>query len=282
MRTNTLRRVYRAGLLAVLLAGCASDGGGPDAMIPGGGAQRGQGQGGDNAQRNPQTGAAIDRSEIARLRAELAFNYFQNGQLSVALEEVRTAIAADPNYATAYNVLGLINMDLGDNARAEEAFRRALQIAPNDSDVLNNFGWFLCQTKRERESIERFLAALKNPLYPNPDKSYLNAGICSQRLGNEGAAEDYYLKAFQLNPANPGVLMRLSDMYLKRDDLDKARFYVDRVNRAFEPSAESLWLALRIERRAGDRAAESSFASQLRRRYPNSPESLLMQQGKFE
>lgn len=263
-----------------LLGGCAAGSGSSESMIPGGAPpQRTQTQ--DGTQRGAQPGG-VDRPEVARIRAELAFNYFQNGQLAIALEEVRAAIAADPNNASAFNILGLINMDLGDNPRAEEAFRRSLQIAPNDSDLLNNYGWFLCQTKRERESIDRFVAALKNPLFASPDKAYLNAGICSQRLGNDGAAEDYYRKAFSLNPGNPSVLMRISDLYFRRGLLDEARFYIDRFNRAFEPTAESLWLALRIERRAGDRAAESSFAAQLRRRYPSSQEFLLMQQGKFE
>ena len=267
-------------LCAVMLSGCESTGGGGQGMMPGGQAANVQRAAGDAAQRQqPPTG---DRQETARLRTELAFNYFQRGQLSIALEEIRSALAADPNFATAYNVLGLINMDLGENAKAEESFRKALSIAPQDSDSLNNYGWFLCQTKREREGIDRFLLALKNPLYPTPDKPYLNAGICSQRIGNEAAAEEYYRKAFTLDPMTAGAMMRLGEMYFKRNDFDKARFYMDRINKNYDPSAESLWLALRIERKAGDRIAESSFAAQLRRRYPNSPEFQLLQQGKFE
>ncbi|MBL8383880.1 MAG: type IV pilus biogenesis/stability protein PilW [Burkholderiales bacterium] len=267
--------------MLLALWGCQAPGG-SEHMIPGGQASNAQREASDAAQRQPGGALAGDRQETARLRTELAFNYFQRGQMAIALEEVRSALAADPNYATAYNVLGLINMDLGENARAEEAFRRALSIAPGDSDALNNYGWFLCQTKRERQGIEQFLLALKNPLYPTPDKPYLNAGICSQRLGNEALAEEYYRKAFTLDPLNAGAMMRLGDLYFRRDELDKARFYVDRVNKNFEPSAESLWLALRIERKAGDRVAESSFATQLRRRYPNSQEFMLLQQGRFE
>lgn len=259
-------------------AGCQTPG---DAgMVPAG--QSGQ-RSGDAAQRAQVAGQQVgDRQEIARLRTELAFNYFQRGQLSVALDEVRVAIAADPSNATAFNVLGLINMDLGENARAEEAFRRALSIAPEDSDTLNNYGWFLCQTKRERESIPRFLQALKNPLYATPAKPYLNAGICSQRLGDEAAAEDYYRKALALDTVNPAVLLRLSDMFYRRGDVEQARFFLDRVHKNFEPSSESLWLALRVERRAGDRGAEASYAAQLRRRFPESRETLLLQQGRFE
>ena len=266
-----IRRCRAVLVLALLATGCETSGGRNDTS-----------RAGDSGQRPVQQALVGDPIESARIRSELAFIYFQRGQMSIALDEVRAAINSDPKYPTAYNVLGLIHMDLGQNQEAESAFRRALALAPNDSDTLNNFGWFLCQTKRERESIPQFLLALKNPLYPTPDKPYLNAGICAQRLGDEGAAEDYFSKAFQLDPLNAGAMLRLAELYFKRNEIEKARFYVDRTNKNFNPSAESLWLALRIERKAGDHVSESSYAAQLRRRYPNSNEHLLMQQGKFE
>lgn len=280
--TRSLSRLARLGLmsLSVSIVACQSVGERNESMMPSNQNQQQGQRANDDIQRGQAP--AGDRLESARIRTELAFNYFQRGQLSIALEEIRSALASNPNYATAYNVLALINMDLGQNPQAEEAFRKGLTLAPNDSDILNNYGWFLCQTKRERESIERFLQALKNPLYPTPDKPYLNAGICSQRMGDEASAEDYFRKAFSLDPLNAGALMRLGELYFKRNDIEKARFYMERVNKNYEPSAESLWLALRIERKAGDRASESSYAAQLRRRYPNSNEHLLMQQGKFE
>ena len=220
--------------------------------------------------------------ESARIRTELGFNYFLRGQMAVALEEIRSALDSNRNYAPAYNVLGLIHMDLGENAKAEEAFKRAIAITPSDPDSLNNYGWFLCQNRRERESIGQFLLALKDPLYSTPFKPYLNAGICSQRIGDDVAAEDYFRKSFSLDPANPATTLQLGELHLRRNELEKARFYSDRIVKSFEPSADAIWLALRIERKAGDRASEASYASQLRRRFPNSPQSLRMQQGQFE
>ena len=228
---------------------------------------------------NEQVG---DRMESARIRTELGFNYFLRGQMAVALEEIRSALDSNRNYAPAYNVLGLIHMDLGETAKAEEAFKRALALTPNDSDTLNNYGWFLCQNRRERESIGHFLHALKDPLYATPFKPYLNAGICAQRIGDDVAAEDYFRKSFSLDPANPATTLQLGELHLRRNELEKARFYSDRIIRNFDPSPDALWLALRIERKSGDRASEASYASQLRRRFPNSPQSLRMQQGQFE
>jgi type IV pilus assembly protein PilF len=48
------------------------------------------------------------------------------------------------------------------------------------------------------------------------------------------------------------------------------------------PTPESLWLALRIERRAGARSQEQAHATQLRRRFPNSAEHQAMQRGEFD
>jgi type IV pilus assembly protein PilF len=49
-----------------------------------------------------------------------------------------------------------------------------------------------------------------------------------------------------------------------------------------QPTAASLWLALRIERRLGSRTAELSYANQLRRRFPDSPEYQALQRGQYE
>jgi type IV pilus assembly protein PilF len=276
---NTRTALRVAGLaLALLLAACANRDGGS--------------LGGQPQQNGPRSQERLvsmndgrpagDPAESARVHTELAFAYFQSGQMAIALDEVKLALIGNANYYMAYNVLGLIHMDLGENAKAEEAFRRALSIAPSDSDTLNNYGWFLCQTQRERQAIPQFLAALKNPLYATPAKVYVNAGICSDKFGDTAAAEDYYRKAFSLEPGNGGAMYRLAELYLRRNDVEKARFYIDRLNKSFEPSAQSLWLALRIERKAGDRTSESSFAAQLRRRFPNSAEYKRLQQGQFE
>ena len=49
-----------------------------------------------------------------------------------------------------------------------------------------------------------------------------------------------------------------------------------------EPSAEVLWLLLRVERQLGDKMAESSLATQLRRKFPDSPEYQKLLKGDFE
>ena len=70
-----------------------------------------------------------------------------------------------PTYGEAYNLRGLIYASLGDDALAEESFRRALQLNPRDADTMHNYGWYLCQQKRFAEADALFDQALAVPQY---------------------------------------------------------------------------------------------------------------------
>ncbi|MDP1952393.1 MAG: tetratricopeptide repeat protein, partial [Betaproteobacteria bacterium] len=98
----------------------------------------------DSVDTGTLTGEVGDPRNRARIHTELGSAYFERGNLGVALEELRIAIGADPNYAQAYNVLGLVHMDLRENDVAQRHFERALALSPNDPDINNNYGWFLC------------------------------------------------------------------------------------------------------------------------------------------
>jgi type IV pilus assembly protein PilF len=236
--------------------------------------------------------AAVDSSQVvrevapprdrARAHTELAAAYFGRGNLGVALEELRLALDADSGYAPAYNLLGLVHMDLRENDRAEDAFERSLRINPNDPDANHNFGWFLCQTGREEEGVRHFLTAVRNPLYGQSQKTYALAATCVLKKNNEKDALEFFERSLRLDATYPPALIGLAQLRFRRGELDEARRLVGRYNKVVEPTAESLWLALRVERRLGDRAAEGAFATQLRRRFAGSKEYQQLQKGRFE
>ena len=64
---------------------------------------------------------------------------------TIALDELKRALATDPTYAEAYNLRGLVYMRLDDPELAEDSFRRAMALKPRDGDILHNYGWLLCQ-----------------------------------------------------------------------------------------------------------------------------------------
>lgn len=249
---------------AALLAGCAS---GPTS----------------NSQQELATSSdQTDNQKRARIRLELAIGYYEQRQMSVALDEIKQALQADPNFADAYSMRGLIYMNMGENRLAEDSFQHAIRLAPGNPDFNNNYGWFLCQTGREKQSIEYFDAALKNRAYQSPAKALNNAGICSFKMNDRATAERYFSQAFQQDPGNPSTSFHLARINYDRRDYERARFYVGRVLKADVMAADVLWLAIRIERKLGDRAAETSLATQLRRRHGSSPEYAAYQRGAFD
>ena len=58
----------------------------------------------------------------ARIRLELAVGYFEQGQTTVALDELKQSLLADPNFAEAHNLRGPIYMRLNDQRLAEKGW----------------------------------------------------------------------------------------------------------------------------------------------------------------
>lgn len=250
--------------IVLLLAGCAST-------------QPGSAQG-----ELPTSSDQTDNQKRAQIRLQLAIGYYGQGQMNVALDELKQALQIDPGYADAYGVRALVYMDMGETALAEDNFLRAMKLAPNNPDLSNNYGWFLCRNGRERQSIAYFDAALKNPTYRSPAKALNNAGVCSLKLKDSVAAERYFTEAFRHDPGNLDTNANMAKVYYGRGDYQRARFYISRVTKADKLSADILWTAIKVERKTGDWAAETRLATQLRRRYPNSQEYAAYLRGAFD
>ncbi|MBK6473034.1 MAG: type IV pilus biogenesis/stability protein PilW [Betaproteobacteria bacterium] len=224
-----------------------------------------------------------DAEKRARVRLELAGLYLGRGQADTALGEVDRAIAAKPDMSEAYNLRGLIYASQGDLRLAEQSFQRAMQLAPSSGDVMHNYGWFLCQQRRWPEAEAQFTAALALPQYRDTMRTLLAQGVCQARAGRWAEAERTLSRSYELDPANPVTAYNLSEVLMHRGELERARFYVARINSQPElTSAQSLWLAVRIERRLGNLQGVQDFGRKLQERYPESNEVLLYERGRFD
>lgn len=224
-----------------------------------------------------------DDTKRARIHTELGAGYFGMGKLGVALEELNIAIQADSSYAPAYNILGLLYMDLREFDKAEENFKRSLDLDSNNSEAHNNYGWFLCQRNRENnDAISHFMSALKNPLYSTPEKAYLNAGECSLKNGDEKGAEAFFMRALKFQPTLGPALWRIAELNFSNANYDGAQRYLDAFARTGGQTRESLWLGARIAHRLGNRSAQEKYGAQLRKDFPGSREAQAFRNGQFD
>jgi type IV pilus assembly protein PilF len=260
-KTRSIATFATVVVLAVLGTACVSSGSGNDSVAE-----------------KPKNVEA-DLLRRAAIRVELASSYYQQGNMAVAIDEANESLRIVPNYPQALGMLGLIYMSLKENAKAEPYFQRSLQASPNDPDLNLNYGWFLCQTGRERESIPMFLTAARDPLYRSPARPYQNAGICSRRVARDGDAESYLRKSLELEPTNSVSIYYLAEVMLAKGDFGSAETLSNRLLNGLDASPQSLWLAIRVQKKLGSSEQVSSLASQLRRR---SSELQMFLQGRYE
>ncbi|MGJ7510976.1 type IV pilus biogenesis/stability protein PilW [Variovorax sp. GT1P44] len=217
----------------------------------------------------------------AKLRVELAIGYFQAGQTTVALDEIKQAVAADPTFSDAYNLRGLIYMRLDDPSSAEDSFRRAIALNPREPNVLHNYGWLLCQQNRYADAQQQFSAALAMPNYSDRAKTLMTQGICQLKAGQRAEAERSLTQAYEIDAGNPVIGYNLASILAQREEWSRAQFYIRRVNNSPSANAETLWLGIKIERQLNNREAISQLASQLQRRFPQSREAIAYERGNF-
>jgi tetratricopeptide (TPR) repeat protein len=111
---------------------------------------------------------ALEQWQVAtRIHYSLGGNFlFKKRQYREAIEEYRKALALAPDFAPAYNRLGMTQAILGELEEAGKNFRKVIELAPD------------------------------------MDQGYLNLGILYQLKGEPGNALPLLEKALSLNPEN--------------------------------------------------------------------------------
>lgn len=261
------RAVFQAGILLTgllivcCLSGCAQNAAGPRSP-----------SGYDSAPIGRETGDV----ESARVHTELGAEYFRLKRYEVALEEFNTAIERSPNYALAYNGLGLVYAALGEQARAEDAFKRSIQLQPGNSESHNNYGRFLCDQGKYEASQKEFLQAVKNPLYKTPQVAWYNAGVCALRAQQKPQAEQYFTQALQVDPQSHASAYQLAVLQSQRGDAAQALNTLQN-SLQLAPSPEALYLAVRLCRALQMADEANDYTVQLHKLFPNANETKQLQ-----
>jgi type IV pilus assembly protein PilF len=226
--------------------------------------------------KEPQAAPGGTASQLASVNTQLGLGYLRNGQLDLAWERLNAALIEDPDYATAHNGIALVYNRLNDTEKAEEHFKRAIELNPSDSAAQTNYGAFLCEHGRIDDGEKYFLKAVENPLYNKPAMAYTNAGVCKLRADDPSGAEVYFRAALRADPRFAVALVNMAELSFDSSRYLPARAYMQRYEEVSRHNSRSLWLGIRIEEKLGDKDAVSSFAMLLKANYPDSRETQLL------
>lgn len=116
---------------------------------------------GQHADAELQYRAAVALSPLrVDARNKLGKLYLDSGRLAEAEEQFRRSVASEPNW-TAYAGLGDIYVRWNDGARAEQSYRRALELQPYESRVHFSLGAFYVSAGRGAEAIREYQAGIE-------------------------------------------------------------------------------------------------------------------------
>lgn len=141
----------------------------------------------------------------------------KRGDLQVAEERFRRALALQPDHLHALQMLGILQAQCGRPAEAEGLLARALALQPDDPSIHNNRANVLCALRRYDEAVVHFERAIAlNPVYPdahaNLGKALFDQGLTEQALAR-------FERALELKPDFTEALFQrgLALMKLQRD-----------------------------------------------------------------
>ena len=140
--------------------------------------------------------------------------------LAVALTSAESDEALRGRWMMALGFIGDRHRDRGEIDQAIVAYRKALELRPNDSRVLQA----RAQLHRMSGDFPSAIRDLQQSLAQKPEQplAWINLGISRAALGDVSGAREAYLEAIQLSPNEALAHFNLGNTYLRGDDLESA------------------------------------------------------------
>ncbi|RVT94358.1 tetratricopeptide repeat protein [Sphingomonas crocodyli] len=130
---------------------------------------------------------------------EKVVSLYQQGRLTIALDAAADLLTRFPNCEILNNIAGAISAGLGRFEQAIRHYDRAIDLAPDYFEALNNRGNALNDHQRTDEAIASFDQAIK--LNPNYAEAHMNRGIALRRAKRFEDALAAGTRSIKLNPA---------------------------------------------------------------------------------
>ncbi|UGA55366.1 type IV pilus biogenesis/stability protein PilW [Vibrio sp. VB16] len=208
--------------------------------------------------------------DAADARIELGLGYLADGNRLKARENLELAVKYAPNYYRTLNSIAYYYQLVGENTLAEQTYIKALRESPKNSEVLNNYGAFLCRLGQYEKADEFFTRAIKQPSNYQVVDSLENAAICSLKSGNRAKAEHYFTRSLDYDPHRYFSLLQLSKLKSENGDYNDARVRLIKFHDRFGYQLSSLHLLIELENKAGNKELAGEYAKILKVKYPSS------------
>ena len=137
---------------------------------------------------------------------------------------LKKVIKMNPQIAKAHKDLGIIFLNKRLFKYAEDEFKTALQLAPNDFEIIFEYGNFLYSVSKNTEAERYYQEALD--LQPNNVLVLTFMALNKLILNQLDLAKDYIMKAVKINPHHEYIQFCAGRILFARKEYDEAKHYL--------------------------------------------------------
>ena len=216
---------------------------------------------------------APDLIKAAAINVQLGARYLVQNKINLAKIKLEKALEQDSDNALAHSTMALLLENVGQHENIIEHYEEAVSLAPENSDIKNNFGTYLCNQSRFEEAQALFKEALNDPYYKTPVVALINAGKCAMSNSKYKMAESYLRKALRKDPKSVTALYSMAVLGLKSKRYLMTRAYIQRYHAIKKHTAKSLWLQIAAEQALGDKTVMHELIQIMNKKFPDSDEA---------
>lgn len=166
----------------------------------------------------------------------LAQQLFDGGDYAACVIEFEKAAKCDPLQSIVWTQMGVAYDKMGQSAKAQSAYKKALQLNPASGAAAYNLALMNLEQKNYAKAVDLFkTAAIK---VKDPANCYNNIGFCFAQMDRPDMAHGYYLKAVKADPGYGLAHANLSGSYARKGDAKRAAYH-DRMARKLERATQA-------------------------------------------
>lgn len=154
----------------------------------------------------------------------MANAYLKTGETEKALKAYETAASLDPTRDDMYVKLGNLNFSLGRHSEAETAYRQAVALNPDATNIFS-LGQLYLNTERPVQAVEQFEEVVN--LTPDNVNGYYGLGQAYGKMGDLEAAVGLFEKTIELPPDFYSSYAELGYLYADRGQTEDAQAMFD-------------------------------------------------------
>jgi len=213
---------------------------------------------------DPLRDAMRDLDIAAAAHLEWGLELQQVGRSRDAIAETEKAAVLDPQLVQAQVNLIILYGQVGDFAKGEEHFRKAVALNPHQfPDAYYDYGVLLMKANRLPEAAQAFQEAIE--IKPSYADAHNNLGYLMEREGKLEDAASEYQKAIEANPNFRQAHFNLGRILINKQDFQKG---IDQFRQTLTPVDEStpayMYALGAAYGRAGDKQHALDYLNQAR------------------